>query len=181
LWTRPPIAILFGIRCTSLSRGAVILLVQNMAAAATISAAPPPLQHQARAEWQISAFLANKPGVIARLCAALADRDVNILAMTVLDTVDIGTMRMVVDKLDVAREALDTAGAAYVEVPVLSIPIPNKEGGFARIAGILAGANINIEYFYCTCVPGTDYSLGIFRVSDHEAALTLNFNGKIAR
>ena len=139
------------------------------------------LHHRATAEWQISAFLANKPGVVSRLCNALADRKVNILAMTVLDTVDIGTMRMVVDKLDVAREALNSAGAAYVEVPVLAIPIPNQEGGFAKVAGILAGADINIEYFYCTCVPGTDFSLGIFRVSDHEAALRLNFNGQAGK
>lgn len=130
-----------------------------------------------RAERQISAFLANKPGVVARLCAALADRDVNILAMTVLDTVDVGTMRMVVDNMDVAREALNSAGAAYVEVPVIAIPVPNEEGGFAKIAGVLAASNINIEYFYCTSVPGTDFSLGIFRVSDHEAALDLDFNG----
>ncbi|MBI1825908.1 MAG: ACT domain-containing protein [Planctomycetes bacterium] len=142
-------------------------------------AASKPLR--AQAEQQISAFLANKPGVVARLCAALAERDVNIQAMTVMDTVDIGTMRMVVDKMDVAREALNSAGAAYVEVPVIAIPIPNEEGGFARIAGILAAANINIEYFYATSVPGTDYSLGIFRVSDHQAALELDFNGTAKR
>jgi len=153
--------------------------------AATVQKKPPAVSSsrplRAKGEQQISAFLANKPGVVARLCAALAERDVNIQAMTVLDTVDIGTMRMVVDKMDVAREALNSAGAAYVEVPVIAIPIPNEEGGFARIAGVLAAANINIEYFYATCVPDTDYSLGIFRVSDHEAALELDFNGSTKR
>ncbi len=134
---------------------------------------------QAKPEQQISAFLANKPGVVAHLCAALAERGVNILAMTVLDTVDVGTMRMVVDNVDVAREALDNAGAAYVEVPVIAIPIPNSEGGFARIARTLAAAAINIEYVYATTVPGTDHSLGIFRVSDQQAALELDFNGQV--
>jgi len=131
---------------------------------------------RAMAEQQVSAFLANKPGVVAHLCAALSEHGVSIRAMTVLDTVDVGTMRMVVDDIEGAREALDNAGAAYVNVPVIAIPIPNGLGGFAQIARTLAAANINIEYVYATSVPGTEYSLGVFRVSDHEAALELDFD-----
>ena len=134
----------------------------------------------ATAETQLSVFLANRPGVVAHVCAALAERDINIRAMTVLDTVDIGTMRMVVDDVDGAKEALDGSGAAYVEVPVISIPIPNVEGGFARIARTLAGAHVNIEYFYATAAPDSKYTLGIFRVSDCEKALEIDFNGKAA-
>jgi hypothetical protein len=117
--------------------------------------------------------------VVAHLSAALAQRGVNIRAITVLDTVDIGTMRMVVDNLEAAREALDQAGAAYVSVPVIAIPIPNALGGFAQIARTLAAANINIEYVYATAVPGTESTLGIFRVSDHEAALELDFDVEV--
>ncbi len=130
---------------------------------------------------QISVFLANKPGVVAHLCAALAQRDVNILAMTVLDTVDIGTMRMVVDNVSAAQDALNGSGAAYVEVPVISIAIPNKKGAFARISRVLANAEVNIEYFYATAAPGTDHTLGIFRVSNREAALELDFDGEADR
>lgn len=129
----------------------------------------------AKPETQLSAFLANQPGVVARLCEALAEKGVNILAMTVLDTVDIGTMRIVVDDLEVAKESLDQAGAAYVEVPVITIPIPNTQGGFGHIARVLAAANINIEYVYVSSIPGTEYSLGVFRVSDRDAALELDY------
>ena len=129
----------------------------------------------AKPETQISAFLANEPGVVARLCEALAEKGVNIRAMTVLDTVDIGTMRMVVDDFEVAKEALAEVGAAYVEVPVITIPIPNTQGGFGHIARTLAAANINIEYVYVTSVPGTQFSLGVFRVSDRDAALQLGY------
>jgi len=131
---------------------------------------------RAIAEQQISAFLANSPGVVANLCAALTERGVNIKALTVLDTVDVGTMRMVVDNLPIAKEALSDAGAAYVEVPVIAIPIPNKPGSFAKIARILANAKINIEYIYATAMPGTEHTLGIFRVSDHKAALGIEFD-----
>ncbi|MBI4719579.1 MAG: amino acid-binding protein [Planctomycetes bacterium] len=95
--------------------------------------------------------------------------------MTVLDTVDIGTMRMVVDNVELAKCALEEAGAAYVCVPVIVVPIPNKKGAFARIARALAERNINIEYFYATAAPGADYTLGVLRVSDLKAALTIDF------
>ncbi|MEK6799967.1 MAG: ACT domain-containing protein [Planctomycetota bacterium] len=131
---------------------------------------------KASPDLQISAFLANRAGVVAHLSEALAERGVNIRAMTVLDTVDIGTMRMLVDNVEVAKEALDVAGAAYVEVPVVTIPIPNTLGAFARISRAIADAGINIEYVYASSVPGADYTLGVFRVSDHRAALALEFD-----
>lgn len=95
--------------------------------------------------------------------------------MTVLDTVDVGTVRMLVDDVEVAKEALDHAGAAYVEVPVISVPISSRPDSFASIARTLHDADINIEYIYATAVPGMDVSLGVFRVSDHAAALALDF------
>ncbi len=138
-------------------------------------------QLTANPETQLSAFLANEPGVVARLCEELSEHGVNIRAMAVLDTVDIGTMRMVVDNLDIAKEALNKAGAAYVEVPVITIPIRNEQGGFGHIARILAAANINIEYVYATSVPGTDFSLGVFRVSDRDAALELDYEASLQK
>lgn len=131
---------------------------------------------RAIAEQQISAFLANTPGVVANLCATLTERGVNIKAITVMDTVDVGTVRMVVDNLPSAKEALNEAGAAYTEVPVLAIPIPNKPGSFARIARSMGNAKINIEYFYATAMPGTEHTLGIFRVSDFKRALELELD-----
>jgi hypothetical protein len=86
---------------------------------------------------------------------------------------------MVVDNVATAKEALNIAGAAYVEVPVISVPIPNKPGGFARIASSLAARGVNIEYFYATAAPGTDHTLGVFRVSDPITALDVDFeNGR---
>ena len=130
----------------------------------------------ATSEIQISAFLENTPGVVARLCNELAEKGINIRAMTVLDTVDIGTMRMVVDDIEKAKTTLTEAGAAYVEVPVLSVVLPNEPGAFARVARKLSANNINIEYFYTTAANGSDQTLAIFRVSDAEAAQALEFD-----
>jgi hypothetical protein len=126
-------------------------------------------------ETQLSAFLANRPGIVADFCAALTDHGVNIRAICVLDSVDVGTVRMVVDDVATAKAALDAAGAAYVEVPVVTLPISNTPGAFARMARTLAIRGVNIDYFYTTASPSAEQALGVFRVSDTEAALAVEF------
>lgn len=130
---------------------------------------------RAAADEQLSAFLANKPGMIAGLCQQLSDAGVTIRAMAVLDTVDIGTVRMVVDNVEAAKEALNHAGAAYVSVPVICIPIPNRPGGFGAIARCLGRRDINIDYFYATSGIEGGFALGVFRVSDRDRALEIDF------
>ena len=130
---------------------------------------------RATQEIQISAFLANRPGIVADFCAALTEHGVNIKAMCVLDSVDIGTVRMIVDDVEKAKDSLNGAGAAYIEVPVITLPISNEPGAFAKMARTLSIRGINIDYFYLTALPGATLALGVFRVSDTEGALEVEF------
>ena len=125
---------------------------------------------------QISIFLENRAGVVADLCAHLTEREINIQAIAVLDTIDIGTVRMVVDDPEKAKEALASAGAAYVTVKCLAVEVPDRPGGFAGVAHKLSLAGVNIEYIYASTLPDAEKAVGIFRVSDLERALTLNYD-----
>ena len=124
---------------------------------------------------QLSVFLGNTPGVVANLCSALTDAKISIQAMTVLDTVDIGTMRMVVDDVERAKQALKGSSAAYVEVPVITMLIDNQPGAFAGIARRMADSGVNIEYVYATAAKGSEHTLGVFRVNDIDTALKIEF------
>ncbi len=130
---------------------------------------------KAKEETQLSVFLGNHPGVVAELCAALTEQSVSIRALTVLDTVDIGTMRMLVDDVERAEQCLKGTAAAFVRIPVLSLEIPNTAGAFAEIARTMGNAGVNIEYVYATVHSGSNRSLGIFRVSDLDTALKLEY------
>ena len=125
---------------------------------------------------QISIFLENRTGVIADLCAHFTERNINIRAIAVLDTIDIGTVRMVVDEPEVAKEALAAAGAAYVTVKCLALEVPDRPGGFASVANKLSLAGINIEYFYASTLPGAKKTMSIFRVSNIERALRIDYS-----
>jgi len=125
---------------------------------------------------QISVFLENRAGVIAEVCNALTDQHINIEALTVLDTFDIATMRMVVDEADLAKEALRTAGAAYVSVPVLGIRLPNVPGSLGAVGNQIAQAGVNIEYLYASSIPGGDSVYAILRVGDADIDKVLDID-----
>ncbi len=124
---------------------------------------------------QISVFLNNRPGVVCDLCTSLTEQHINIRALTVLDTIDIGTLRMIVDDPEKAKQALQGAGASYVATPVVCIPVKNVPGGFSEVAQLMAKHGVNIEYVYASAITGTERSLSIFRVNDIEKAMLLDY------
>jgi len=120
---------------------------------------------------QLAVFLENKPGALARLCGALAERGVNLLALTVSDTVDHAVVRVVVDRPEEAAHVLGDAGMLVVESEVLVIEVPNRPGGLAAVARKLAEHDLNIEYAYCTTGPDNPSGNLVLRTHDPHRAL----------
>jgi hypothetical protein len=120
---------------------------------------------------QLSVFLENKPGTLAAMCEALAEEDVNLLAMTVSDTVDHAVVRMVVDKPDEAVRILGESGILVVTNDVLIIEVANYPGSLAELAQRLARNRINIEYAYCTTSEGQPEGALVLRTHDPEGAM----------
>lgn len=123
-----------------------------------------------RIDTQLSVFLENKPGTLARLCEALAEKDINLLALTVSDTVDHAVVRVLVDRPDDALHVLGEAGMLVVENEVVVVEVPNKPGALGRAARKLADCDVNIEYAYCTAGKDWDEGCLVIRTRDPEAA-----------
>jgi len=103
---------------------------------------------------QLSVFLANKPGTLASLCKVLAQSGINIIAMTIVDSVDHAVVRMVVSDHRAAVHLFGERGTLALESEVVLMEVENKPGGLTKIASKLAKAKINIEYAYCTVTEG---------------------------
>jgi hypothetical protein len=119
---------------------------------------------------QLSLFLENRPGTLAKLCQALAKAKVNILALSVSDAVDHAVVRMVVDKTERALHLLGEHGVLVVEREVLMLEGRNKAGELATIAKKLARGKVNIEYAYTATPPGAEAGVMILRVGDMKRA-----------
>jgi hypothetical protein len=122
-------------------------------------------------EPQFAVFLDNRPGMLARTCQALAAAKINILALSILDTVDHAIVRMVVDKPKDAEGVLSRLHAMVQRHDVIMMDVPNTVGALAGIAECLASAGINIEYAYCTATTSHSEGAIILRTNDLEAAI----------
>ncbi|MBN8248743.1 MAG: ACT domain-containing protein [Verrucomicrobia bacterium] len=120
---------------------------------------------------QLALFLNNRPGALARVCAALSEAGINILAFSMSDTVDHTVLRMVVSDPQRALGLFEERGALVVESEVLLIHGNNRPGSLAEIARRLSAARINIEYAYSATSPNERNGLLVMRVTNHRKAL----------
>ena len=97
---------------------------------------------------QISVFLPNKPGMLAKFSKLLLEKKINMRAMTVAETVDKGLLRMVVDKPQEAIDLLKDHNYLVSVENVIAVEIPDKPGGLYEIAEMLGENDVNIEYIY---------------------------------
>ncbi len=122
---------------------------------------------------QLSVFLPNRPGVLARACAVLSEADVNIIAMAVHDSVDHAIVRFLVDRPTKALLLLEQEGLYVMEQEVVAVDIGNKPGELARISRLLAEADINIAYAYCTAAAGQQAGCLVLRTDQLEKTLEI--------
>jgi len=118
---------------------------------------------------QLSVFLANRPGVLARLCETFADHKINIQGLCISDTVDHAVVRMITSAPDKARAILEDAAVLVVETDVLALTLPDRPGQLAAMSEKLSKAKINIEYAYGTT--GVAGAKLVVRVSDLKKAM----------
>ena len=122
-------------------------------------------------ETQFSIFMVNKPGVLAQLLNDLAEAKINIVAMTMMDSVEHGVMRLVGASRTKIRQTLDKLNMQFSETQVLCVNLPNKAGAFADVTEKLSKAHINISYAYCTAGARGGRTTGILKVADVKKAI----------
>ncbi|MCO6435637.1 MAG: ACT domain-containing protein [Phycisphaerae bacterium] len=99
---------------------------------------------------QFSVFLVNKPGVLSQIFRALAKAKVNIETIAMMDSMEHGVLRMIVDDAAGARAVFKDLNLSVSEAEVLAVPLSNRPGAAADLCERLADAHINIGYMYCT-------------------------------
>lgn len=108
----------------------------------------------------------NRPGVLARIGAALASEGVNIRA--ILAYGEGGIIRLVVSDPGKARAALAKKDLPCEERDVVTVMMPNRPGALGTLSKKLGDAGVNIDYTYGTA--NGDESLLVFGVDDPKKA-----------
>jgi len=111
--------------------------------------------------------LEDRPGTLGKLCQALAEQSVNILALQSFPLKkDKSSVRLILDNPAVARSILDLQKTDYTETEVAKVTLTHRPGELARAAARLGDAGINIDYAYCGVDPSTNATMLLLGVAD---------------
>ncbi len=120
---------------------------------------------------QFSIFMVNKPGILAKILGEFARAKINITALTMMDSVEHGVMRVIFEEPDRARDILTKLNMPYNETQVLCITLTNKSGALAAVTEKLARNHINISYAYCTAGAKGGRTTGVLKLADVKKAM----------
>ncbi len=111
----------------------------------------------------------NKPGSLADILEAVAQRGVNVISGGVAAWGDQGAIALETNDGEAARSALEAAGLQFRQVQHAAAWLDDRPGTFAEAARRLANAGVNIEAAFP--IGMKDGKVGVlFGVDDHEAA-----------
>lgn len=122
---------------------------------------------------QISVFLENKQGRLAKVAKIFAEEKINIRALSVADTADFGILRMIVDQPDAACAVLKNASFAVTITEVIAVKMPDSPGGLNDFLQILQECGVNLEYMYAFGGVAKGSAINVIRVDGTHEILDL--------
>lgn len=127
---------------------------------------------------QLSVFVENKFGRMAEILNALAEKSIDISALSLADTSEFGILRLIVDKPELAADVLKEEGVIVKLSDVLAIAIDDTPGGLSKALNVLTKANVAIEYMYAFIGKADGKAMTVIRVDDEFKAIdALNAGG----
>jgi hypothetical protein len=119
---------------------------------------------------QLTVSAQSKPGVLAKVCDAVARAGVNITALCAAESSGRGRIRLVVSDPARAKQALTAAKIRCGEEPALLLSLDDRPGALAAVAARLASAKVNIKCAYATVASAGAPAQVVVAVANSEKA-----------
>ena len=120
---------------------------------------------------QLSIFIENRVGQLARLTRVLDKTEVRILAISIINGVDCAVIRMVVDDPDEAASTLQKHKIPVADAELLAISLPPGKRALLEIWGALMSAEVSIQYTYPLLVRPRGEPAIVLQADNHESAI----------
>jgi hypothetical protein len=122
---------------------------------------------------EVTAFLENKPGRLAKICSALAQEKIDIVALSVMETDGPSVLKLITTELGSTKSVLTSLGTEFRVSEVLAVQLENRTGALAKVLEKLAEEHINVEYAYASTTSAPGKALGIFHTSNPKRAFQI--------
>ncbi|MBE6510840.1 MAG: acetolactate synthase [Methanobrevibacter millerae] len=128
---------------------------------------------------QLSIFLQNKMGSLAKPLDVLTVADVNIRAMCMADTSEFGILRLVVDDPEKGKKALEQNNFLVKMTEIIGVEMNDTPGGLTSVLKTIRDNNIDLEYLYAFTHDKADKAILLLHADDIDKLIEVLQNNNI--
>ena len=122
---------------------------------------------------QLSVFMENREGRLEQAAEVLKNQGINILSMSMADTMEYGMLRLVVSDPELAKSALRENGFSAMLTDVLAVRLSHQAGSLQEVLTHVCSAGLNVEYMYALTNNKEDGASIVCRISNGDEAARL--------
>ena len=119
---------------------------------------------------QLTIFVENKQGSLVDITDTLAEKNVNLRALSIAETQEFGLLRLIVNDNDTAVSALSDKGYVLKVTEVVGVKIGDQPGKLSKALGVLAEVGVNVEYLYAFMARTEKHAYVVLRPTDNSTA-----------
>ncbi len=119
---------------------------------------------------QLSVFVENRRGCLAKITGLLAEHQIDMRALSIADTKDFGILRLIVSDIEKALEILKKENILVQITDVIGVKLSDQPGELSGVLATLDRAEINVEYLYAFLTRSEKNAYVVLRVENNETA-----------
>jgi hypothetical protein len=97
---------------------------------------------------QFLVILENRVGSLTDLVLRLERDDIRVIALSIVDNVDVAIARVMLDNVERGRELFELSGLTFFENDMVGVELPEDARPFVSICSSLLQAEVNVNYMY---------------------------------
>lgn len=119
---------------------------------------------------QLTVFVQNSKGTLVRVTDTLAKNNVNLRALSIAETEELGILRLIVNDNKTAEKVLADQGYLIKVIDVIGVKIGDAPGKLTEALEVLDKADINVEYLYAFMTRTEKHAYVVLRVENNAEA-----------
>lgn len=122
---------------------------------------------------QFCVILENRVGILNSLMRQLERHDLRIIALSMVDNVDVAIARIMLDNVERGRELFELGGFTFYETDLIGVELPAEPQPFVSVCSALLQAEVNVNYMYPLMYRRAGRSAVAIHVDDVDTAMTV--------
>ena len=120
---------------------------------------------------QISLAIEDSKGKLYEITRALGEAGVNIRALNLVETVDFGTVRLIVSDVATTQRVLKELQVPTHLDEVVAIELDDKPGSLSDFLKIISDADISVRHVYAIIGSASGKAIMLFHFDDNDRAI----------